>query len=117
MFLGLDIGTSGVKAVIIDDAGKVVTGELDFCIGGSLKWAIELLVNGTKIGGRVQHFDPTVGKYQKVEMNDWLVVDCRPYNGKGAKDRNRCTLLFSEDLKECVCQMGVEKHEILGLES
>jgi calcineurin-like phosphoesterase family protein len=55
----------------------VVTGELDFFINGSLKWALELLRNGKKNGERMERFDETVGKYRVVEMNDYLVVDCK----------------------------------------
>ena len=102
-----------------DGAGKVVTGELDFYINGSLKWALELLRNGDKISEHLERFDPNVGKYRKVEMNEFLVVDCRPYNRKGAKtiikDENRCTLLFSENFRKCVCQMGYDTDETLRL--
>ncbi|CAB9521841.1 expressed unknown protein [Seminavis robusta] len=90
----------------------VVTGELDFYINGSLKWVLELLRNGNKIGEHLQRFDPAQGKYRQVDFNDYLVVDCRSarqgvVHGAGAADR--CTLFFADDFKTCVCQMRMKE--------
>lgn len=52
------------------------TGELDFYINGTSKWALEMLRNGAKVGEHMQRFDENNGKYRKVNMSDYLVVDC-----------------------------------------
>lgn len=80
-----------------------VTGELDFYVNGKLKWCLELLRNGKHIW----RFDLNNGKHRKVDMNDYIVVDCRgPKIGGGVKpSESRCTLYFAEDFRHCICQM------------
>ena len=94
-----------------DSAGKIVSGELDFYITGGLDWAIELLIEGDKINGHVEHFDPENGKYRSMGHKDHLVVDCRrgPPRTRwpvvSAMHDNRCTLYFSSDFKKVEIQM------------
>jgi hypothetical protein len=91
-----------------DSSGSnVTTGELDFYINGDKQWCLELLRNGDKIGEHMARFDELEGKYRKVVMKDYIVVDCRgPKMGQGARmEESRCTLYFSEDFKKCLCQM------------
>ena len=84
-----------------------VTGELDFYVNGKLKWCLELLRNGKGVGEHIGRFDLNNGKYRKVTMNDYIIVDCRgPKIGGGVKpSESRCTLYFAEDFKHCICQM------------
>ena len=94
-----------------DSSADPQTGELDFYINGSKKWCIELLRQGHKIGEHVARFHEKTGKYRKVDMNDWIVVDCRgPKQGSGVTGhpQNRCTLYFSKDFKTCHCEMRGE---------
>jgi hypothetical protein len=88
-------------------SGPDVTGELDFYVDGKLKWCVELLRNGIGIGEHIGRFDLSNGKYRKVDMNEYIVVDCRgPKMGGGVKpSESRCTLYFAEDFKHCLCQM------------
>lgn len=90
-----------------DSNGNPVQGELDFYVNGDKQWCLELLRNGDKIGEHVARFDACNGKYRKVAMKDYLVVDCRgPKKGVGARiEEPRCTLYFSDDFKKCLCQM------------
>jgi hypothetical protein len=91
--------------------GSDVTGELDFYINGKLKWCVELLRNGDKIGEHIRRFDKNDGKYRKVDMRDYMVVDCRgPMRGGGAQpSESRCTLYFAQDFKYCWCQMRTKE--------
>jgi len=75
---------------------KVMTGELDFYINGSLNRALELLRNGDKMDEHLERFDPVVAKYRMVEMKEFLVVDCHPQKNRKTnknivKNENRCT--------------------------
>ena len=83
---------------------------------------MELLIKGSKIGDHRKRFDSAIGKYRMVEMNAYLVVDCRPKkdmadraSAKIIRNENRCTLIFEEDFRYCVCQMGNEQEEQLRL--
>jgi hypothetical protein len=92
--------------------GPDVTGELDFYVNGKLKWCLELLRNGDKIGEHIRRFDENAGKYRKVDMSDYIVVDCRgPMLGGEVKQtsESRCTLYFAQDFKYCWCQMRTKK--------
>ena len=55
----------------------------------------------------IARFDKMEGKCRKVEMKDYIVVDCRgPKEGRGVhREESRCTLYFSKDFKKCLCQM------------
>jgi hypothetical protein len=83
------------------------TGELDFYVNGNLRWCFKLLINGDKIGDHIRRFDPNNGKYRKVDMSDYIVVDCRgPMSGQRVEPSAfRCTLYFAEDFKSCWRQM------------
>lgn len=89
--------------------GSNGTGELDFYINGSLKWCLELLRSGDKIGKHLGRFDVKTGTYRNVEKNDYLVVDCRgPKTRAVEPSQNRCTLFFHADFKKCTCVMRLE---------
>jgi hypothetical protein len=94
-----------------DSNGTPVTGELDFYVNGKLRWSVELLRNGDKIGQHIRRFDPNNGKYRKVDMRDYIVVDCRgPKGGGGVRPfESRCTLYFAQDFKSCLCQMRTKE--------
>ena len=102
-----------------DSAGKIVSGELDFYITSGLDWAIELLIEGDKINGHVEHFDPENGKYRSVRHKNHLVVDCRrgPPRTRGpvrAMNNNRCMLYFSSDFQKVDIQMRNKPSIVLG---
>jgi hypothetical protein len=84
-----------------------VTGELNFYVNGELKWCLKLLTKTKGIEERIGRFDLNNGKYRRVDINAYIVVDCRgPKIGGGVKlSESRCTLYFAEGFKHCICQM------------
>jgi len=69
-----------------DSEGNPIKGELDFYVNGEKQWWLELLRSGDKIGEHVACFDEHNGKYRKIAMQDYLVVDCRgPKIGGGVR--------------------------------
>ncbi|KAH9071771.1 hypothetical protein Ae201684P_020211 [Aphanomyces euteiches] len=53
-----------------------MNGEIDFYLNGPLRWGIELLVNGDKIGERMARFAQG-GKYSALGVQDYAVIDLR----------------------------------------
>lgn len=99
-----------LNTVVENPPQKIQTGELDFYINGNLKWCLELLRCGNKIGSHLARFDPNNGKYRKVDMSDYIVVDCRgPKIGSGVQpSASRCTLYFDQNFQRCLCQVQKE---------
>ena len=78
-----------------------VAGEIDFYLNSSLRWGIELLVNGNGIGEHISRFAPPKGKYVTLAVSDYTVVDFRR-NSTGqptniSRHPNRITVFFKED--------------------
>lgn len=87
--------------------GELKQGELDFYIMNGRKWGLQLLRNGDGIG---EHLGRITGKYQNVEADEWLVVDCRIRTGRRpCPDVDRCSLVFTEDFRSCQCYMGLSE--------
>jgi hypothetical protein len=99
-----------LNTVVENSPQKIQTGELDFYINGNLKWCLELLRCGDKIGPHLARFDTNNGKYRKVDMSDYIVVDCRgPKIGNGVQpSASRCTLYFDLNFQRCLCQVRNE---------
>jgi hypothetical protein len=89
----------GTKAFI---DGKVVTGELDFYIKNGKKWALELLRDAK---GRREHLDRIPGKYKEVVADAWLVLDCQVDGVVPKREKDLCTLVFSNGFRSCQCYM------------
>ncbi|KAF4027937.1 putative AAA domain-containing protein [Phytophthora infestans] len=53
-----------------------IDGEIDFYLNGSLRWGIELLVNGDRIGEPMSRF-ATGGKYAALAAKEYVVIDFR----------------------------------------
>ena len=99
-----------------NEAGKPVTGELDFFISGQLGWAIEVLRNGDKINEHVQRFDPENGKYRAVGHKAYLVIDCRGPRTRSVESmQDRCTLYFADDFTKVECKMRLRPLETISL--
>ncbi|CAB9507522.1 expressed unknown protein [Seminavis robusta] len=104
-----EFGTIAVDSQ--DPNAKPVTGELDFYVNGQMKWCIEMVRQCDGIGehmGRfkkVQDSKGNKGKYRKVEMKEYYVVDCRSAkNGRGASlEPHKCVLYFADDFTTCTC--------------
>ncbi len=61
---------------IIGDTPRI-NGENDFIIDGSLRWGVELLVQGSGVGEHVSRFEADTGKYAPLRMKDHIIVDVR----------------------------------------
>jgi hypothetical protein len=90
---------------------QATSGEIDFYLNGSLRWGIELLVNGDGIGEHLSRFSPPYGKYVPLAVNDYAIVDIRR-NATGqpseiSKHRNRVSVFFkSGDYSVAQCLFG-----------
>ncbi|OWY90966.1 Crinkler (CRN), partial [Phytophthora megakarya] len=86
-------------------------GEIDFYLDGSLRWGIELLVNGDKIGEHMSQFAPK-GKYAALAAEAYAVIDFRG-NKTGestnvARIPERITVFFKlGDFSSCRCIFGL----------
>ena len=80
---------------------QAITGEIDFYLNGSLRWGIELLVNGDGTGEHLCRFSPPNGKYALLAVNDYVVVDFRrSATGQPtdiSKHPNRVSVFFKND--------------------
>ncbi|KAJ1503809.1 hypothetical protein HMI54_005373 [Coelomomyces lativittatus] len=83
--------------------------EIDFYLNSSLRWGIELLVNGDGIGEHISRFTPPNGKYVALAVSDYTVVDFRR-NSIGRptnilRHSNRITVFFKDDdysIAQCI---------------
>jgi hypothetical protein len=89
---------------------QCMNGSIDFYLNGSLRWGIELLVNGERIGEHMTRFEAD-GKYARLRVSDYAVVDLRcnqtrvPTNV--TRHRKRVTVFFqNEDFSSCNCIFG-----------
>ena len=86
-----------------------IPGEIDFYLNSSLRWGIELLVNGDGIGEHISRFTPPKGKYVALAVSDYTVVDFRR-NSIGrptniSRHSNRITVFFKDDdysIAQCI---------------
>jgi hypothetical protein len=89
-----------------------INGEIDFFIDGNLRWGIELLVKGGKIGEHLDRFS-IGGKYQPLCTNDYIVVDFRPGPVSNIqRDPHRFTVFFDTDFSGCSCIVGMQKDPV-----
>ncbi|KAJ3255281.1 hypothetical protein HDU77_003753 [Chytriomyces hyalinus] len=59
-----------------NQSGGKIAGEVDFYLDGSLRWGIELMVNGRSPQEHLSRFE-TNGKYFKLNVRDYVVIDFR----------------------------------------
>ncbi|KAL3659831.1 hypothetical protein V7S43_015133 [Phytophthora oleae] len=89
-----------------------IDGEIDFYLNGSLRWGLELLVNGDEIGEHMAQFTPE-GKYAALNVRD-------RGNETGkvtsvSRMEKRVTVFFQlGDFSRCSCIFGMDKtiHDI-----
>jgi hypothetical protein len=91
-----------------------IEGEIDFYVNGSLRWGIELLVNGDQISEHISRFSEPYGKYAKLRPKDYIVVDFR--SSKHGKPTNikqmekRMSVFFDKgDFSKCFYKYGFDK--------
>jgi len=96
---------------------QAIAGEIDFYLNGSLRWGIELLVNGEGIGEHLDRFSPPNGKYVALAINDYAIVDFRR-NTTGQptsilKHRKRASVFFmNDDYSVAQCLFGEDPSAI-----
>ncbi|TMW63834.1 hypothetical protein Poli38472_002775 [Pythium oligandrum] len=95
------------------DQPSKIDAEIDFYLNGSLRWGLELLVNGDKIGEHISRFGPD-GKYAVLAVKDYAVIDFRRSNtgnitGVTRKEK-RVTVFFQRgDFSKCLCIFGMDR--------
>jgi hypothetical protein len=97
-----------------------ISGEIDFFINGDLRWGIELLVNGGKIGEHMERFSQPNGKYSALNPKDYYVVDFRrSRDGNSTNVRryqNRISIFFPiASFSRCTCTVGLDEEYELNL--
>ncbi|KAL8012180.1 putative AAA+ ATPase domain, P-loop containing nucleoside triphosphate hydrolase [Plasmopara halstedii] len=96
-----------------------IDGEIDFYLNGSLRWGIELLVNGDKIGEHMSRF-AAGGKYAALAAKEYVIIDFRGnkcgISTKVARKAERITAFFKlGDFSKCRCIFGFEDEELISL--
>ena len=90
----------------------VVPGEIDFYLDGDLKWGVELLIHGDRIGGEHLHRFGPQGKYALLGAVDYAVIDFRSSPTGDvpniARAEKRYTVVFkSGDYSSCWFVAGI----------
>jgi energy-coupling factor transporter ATP-binding protein EcfA2 len=97
---------------------QTIHGEIDFYLNSSLRWGIELLVNGDGIGEHISRFTPPNGKYVALAVSDYTVVDIRR-NSTGrptniSRHSNRITVFFkNDDYSIAQCILGLDNAPVV----
>ena len=71
-------------------------GSVDFYIDSDKKWAIELLVNGDRIGDHLARFQ-TGGRYETPFITDFCLLDFVPHGFQPKLLRKRVVVQLRED--------------------
>jgi hypothetical protein len=96
------------------DISTTVPGEIDFYLNGNLRWGIELLINGDRIGEHIARFAPN-RKYFALELKDYALVDFRGNNSGNttnvSKHPKRISVFFKKgDYKVAQCFFGADSN-------
>ncbi len=100
-----------LSEVCPDGAGiqrNKINGFIDFYLNGDLRWGIEILVKGDRVGAHIARFSPR-GNYYPLLVKDYVVVDFRsgPVSDVDRHEK-RVTVFFSADFSKCSCIFGME---------
>ena len=97
---------------------NVIAGEIDFYLNGNLRWGIELVVNGDRIGEHIDRFAVPRGKYAPLAVNGYAVVDFRASSTGLPTEikphENRITVFFEKggDYSIAQCIFGLNKDPV-----
>lgn len=93
-----------------------IQGEVDFYLNGSLRWGIELLVQGQGIGEHIAQFD-SKGKYHALDVRDYVVLDFRRGQVSNIRRHANCLSVFfpSESFESCQFVYGNDDPVMLAL--
>lgn len=105
-----------LSEVCPNDAGierRSIPGQIDFYLDGNLRWGIEILVNGDRVGAHIARFSPS-GKYHPLHVKDYVVIDFRPGPVSAvALHEKRVTVFFSTvDFSTCSCIFGMDSEPV-----
>ena len=96
---------------VIGDTARI-NGEIDFFINGSLRWGVELLIQGSGVGEHISRFEADIEKYAPLLMKDYIIVDFRQ-NATGkitknvTKHHKKLSVFFKAgDFRQCQCEYG-----------
>ncbi|KAJ3341878.1 hypothetical protein HDU83_006399, partial [Entophlyctis luteolus] len=97
--------------------GEKLPGEIDFYLNGSLRWEVELLVEGRGIMEHTDRFGLN-GKYFKLDVNDYIIVDFRSsQDGQPTQiqhDPKRISVFFKAgDYSACQYIFGLEQTPVM----
>ncbi|KAI8820322.1 hypothetical protein BJ741DRAFT_639268 [Chytriomyces cf. hyalinus JEL632] len=95
-----------------NQTGGMISGEMDFYLNGSLRWGVELLVQGRGIGEHIDRFGVN-GKYAMLKVMDYVVVDFRSSpDGEATRVQShpkRVSVFFKDgDFSVCKCIFGLD---------
>ncbi|KAL8017135.1 putative bacterial Pleckstrin domain, P-loop containing nucleoside triphosphate hydrolase [Plasmopara halstedii] len=90
-----------------------IEGKIDFYLNGSLRWGLELLVNGDNIGEHMARF-ASDGKYAALAVNDYAVIDLRgnktgKVTGVSCMEKRVMVFFQLRDFSRCHCIFGMDK--------
>jgi hypothetical protein len=97
----------------VEGAVPEVRGRCDFYLNGELRWAIDVLINGSGVGEHISRLESN-GKYVGLTYNDYVVVDFR-VNATGKPtnvmrhDRRMSVFFKQGDFSYCNVLCGVEQ--------
>ena len=100
------------------EQGRRVEGRIDFYINDTLRWGVELLVNGDRVGEHLFRFTPH-GRYATLAVADYMVIDLRrgragnlPHNRviwNVLRHEKKSTVFFDPAFKFCDVVHGYEE--------
>ncbi|KAI9088014.1 hypothetical protein DFS34DRAFT_481419 [Phlyctochytrium arcticum] len=102
-----------------EEPSERIAGAIDFYLNGDLRWGVELLRKGDKIGGHMDRFSPS-GPYHALRVNEYVVVDFRQgsFSKKIERYKHRLSVFFSSgNFSSCQFVYGNEDPLILKLSS
>ncbi|KAI9105807.1 hypothetical protein DFS34DRAFT_690284 [Phlyctochytrium arcticum] len=100
-----------------EEPSERIAGAIDFYLNGQLRWGVELLRKGDKIGKHMDRFSPS-GPYHPLRVNDYVVVDFRQGSFSARVDRyeHRLSVFFAPgDFSSCQFVFGHDAPLILNL--
>jgi len=97
-----------------DEQSKRKEEALDFYIDGKLQWMIEFIVEGRRLVEHVERFDRAKGRYKKIPMKDWLIVDMRKKKvEEKTMKKNVMYVIYGDDLTEATVKQVNKKDVII----
>jgi hypothetical protein len=93
-------------------SGKPIEGEIDFMINSSIRWGLEILMNGQDITGHLGRFEKDK-KYFPLQFRDYSIIDIRlgkpdlKLHGNLFRHEKKITVFVKPDFTRCTCVFGM----------